>query len=67
MYGHQVSAAARSAPAPLMSGTGVGLVVQDYSSCWSALPSGIRQRIEPLLDINGKLGNSRRLPVAASR
>ena len=67
MYGHQLSTAVRAAPAAHGAATGIGLQGKDFSSCWSALPSGIRQRIEPLLTASTDGGNGRCFPIAAAR
>ncbi|WP_293367410.1 hypothetical protein [Nevskia sp.] len=46
MLGHQM--ARNSAPAPNLFAASA-VAATDFSSCWLALPNGIRQRLEPML------------------
>jgi len=68
MLGHQM--ARNSAPAPDLLAAGAAAAATDFSSCWLALPNGIRQRLEPMLAGNAvdtaSRGN-RRARTAAAR
>ncbi len=68
MLSHQ--AARTSAVAPDLLAAGVATAATDFSSCWLALPNGIRQRLEPMLAGSMSVTasrNSRRSRAAAAR
>jgi len=42
-----------------LDGSGPTTTADDFSSCWHALPSGIRQRLEPMLVPRSGTGSDR--------
>ncbi|MBA4284665.1 MAG: hypothetical protein C0434_03940 [Xanthomonadaceae bacterium] len=66
-HGYPMSGIGGAASASPLSARGLGMPGKDFSSCWSALPSGIRQRLEPMLATTPAVIEARRSSGADAR
>jgi len=66
-HGYPMSGISGAVPASSLPSLGLGMPVKDFSSCWSALPSGIRQRLEPMLAPTPVVVDKRRSSASVAR